>query len=488
MYHFISNLKPYTLFRGRGNRRFDGYLLSVQYLKVQAKLLPTAHRDENALVADNGNVHRIVQMIRHFAPEVDSLHQQRELEEAQLPYNYARPGDLSNELKAGYRDLATKIRDASHPSVTPDALRLIVEQFAQIDPIWSVGMEDFTIPTLTSLSIEPEYLDLPLDWYATCTERAISYYHEMQNGVYGHINGKVFAGLHAIDHDTAYQAGVLAGQANVTGIASGLVGAMKDNNYVDFRIRHGDIIPYPKATPRSYPRVADITAGFYRGYASVTDRRLKFHALGPGSPILLPILSLLCDKDTWGSTDSTAPIKDACKSRTICLYVDDPAPLKYKAHRIAEYWLGGERGWDCQCPYCRRFNHNHPQNLTAARAWWISQGSPRLGASDMRHPNPLADHLPLLGSASDRTIRREAALARIGHNHWVVQRLERQIQKRMENPDALRDWVASVVQSYVDSVRSSSWGRAAATAHTIMDAATAELSQISSGGELIDPQ
>jgi hypothetical protein len=93
--------------------------------------------------------------------------------------------------------------------------------------------------------------------------------------------------------------------------------------------------------------VAEIVAGLHEGFVDASGRRPRFHALGLGTPILVVLLAALGDGVTYTATDSTAPIVDGWSAPTISLYVDDPAPLKYKAHRIAQHWLAEDKPWRC---------------------------------------------------------------------------------------------------------------------------------------------
>lgn len=93
-----------------------------------------------------------------------------------------------------------------------------------------------------------------------------------------------------MDFDTAKQAGRMAGEANLDGIASGLVGAMKDKSVVDFRIEDGKVVDLRVNIPRPYMRTTEIILGFRIGYMESTGRRPPFHGLDLGTPILLPIV------------------------------------------------------------------------------------------------------------------------------------------------------------------------------------------------------
>src|SRR5690606_39635805 len=80
--------------------------------------------------------------------------------------------------------------------------------------------------------------------------------------------------------------------------------------------------------------------------------------------------------------------------------------------------------WNCQCPYCRKLMKKYPPNVAAAKRWWVDRGRPRLTRSDVGYGKPLSEFIPLLGNHSQLEIRSEAAEARVGHNHWIVQNIQ----------------------------------------------------------------
>ncbi|MFH1673881.1 MAG: hypothetical protein ABIF87_10735 [Pseudomonadota bacterium] len=316
------------------------------------------------------------------------------------------------------------------------------------------------------------------------TDWAIAFAVDTRNGKYGDCHTAVFAGLHGIDYDTSFQAVKMAGAAGISGFTAGLVGALKDKNYIDFRLENGVVIDLGKSIPRPYLRIMEIVSGLHEGYVAATGRKPKFHALGVGTPILLPLIALMGDNNTYTSTDSTAPIKDAYASATICLYVTEPAPLKLKAHRIAEYWLSEGIEWRCPCPYCRKIDGKYPPNLAKAREWWRSEGSRRLSPSDMRDESPLSEYLPLLSSPADDNIRKEVGMARIGHNHWVLQKIEAGIRKHAQDTGLLRDYVAKVVDSYMNASSGESWKQATYAAWQLADRTAQRIEKAEPSGPL----
>jgi len=432
------------------------------------------------LCADNGNVDLISDLIEGYANRVEPLQTRRASEEERLGHR-ARPGELSPALTSAFQRLARDVLERSREAVSDEHVAAVVRSQESMRPTYLIGMEDFTLVTLTGLSVEREYSDLPLEWYRPPCERAIDYAVRTRAGEFGPCSSAVFAGLHALDFDTARQAGRMAGEARLDGVAAGLVGAMKDQSFVDFRIRDGEAVDLGAAVPRPYVRTLDIAAGLHIGYAEAAGRRPAFHALGVGSPILLPLLSLLGDEQTYLAVDSTAPIKDAT-ARTISLYVDTPAPRKLKAYRIAEFWLADNDGWRCTCPYCRDFTERHPPDPAKARVWWRGEGERALSAADMLAPSPLAEFLPILSAPGDEATARRANAARISHNHWVMKRIESSVRKQGRDPDALRRFVAETMRVYgaLDGSHPG-WRAAAEAAWRIAEESSHELERMSGG-------
>lgn len=466
MFHFVANLKDYTYHRGRGVRRFDSYLLSVDFINAHNRLARKAVASGHTLVADNGNFDRIRALIRENRSAMAANEAARKEEEKQLD-RYARPGDLTPELVERYRRFAHSLAISQRTATSEVLVREVVQQQSALNPRYLIGMEDLTLPVLTALGVEPEYAQLGEDFYAELVGRALEYSARTERGEFGEPRGAVFAGLHAQDLDSARLGGVVAGMQGVAGIASGLGGALADRSYIDFRIANGELISLPRSIPRPYLRVAEIAAGFHLGYAESTGRRLRFHSLGVGTPILLVLLAALGDVDTLLASDSTAPIADAWLTPTIGLYVHEPATLKLKAHRISEYWLSDGLAWNCRCPYCRRFNADHPPDIEGARHWWQAQGHRRLQNYDMHSKSALPTFLPLLGFHKDPVLSREAALARVGHNHWVLSRIERAARAATVNPGNLLGWAENAVEAYLDSAAGTAWKAAVAIAWSL---------------------
>jgi hypothetical protein len=353
-----------------------------------------------------------------------------------------------------------------------------------LSPSYLIGMEDFTIPLMVGLGVERAYAHLPISFFERVADPAIAYAKDTRGGAYGPCNTDVFAGLHAVDLDTARAIGKRAGDARVDGIAVGLGFALNDRDFTDYRIEEGRIVSLGISLPRPYVRVLEIAAGLHLGFVEATGRRPRFHALGAGTPIMLPLLAVLGDQGTYTATDSTAPIKAAILSAVISLYVDRPAPLKLKAYVIIERWLNGGFPWNCPCPYCQSFLKEYPFKIEKAKAWWISEGKRPLTPTDLWAPSPLAEYMPLLAMPKNPSLRKRAGLSRVGHNHWILRRLEAAIQRHSRSGVELRDWVEMVVEKYVEAGSDPTWKAATKAAWSIARSASEQLDKAEPGGEV----
>ncbi len=458
-FRFVANLKPYTLHRGAGNRRFGAYLLSIDYARALGDLAREAIADGAVLCADNGNVDLIRSLIEEQGPAAKTLDTERRALSSSLRRSL-HPRDVPAPLRERHRAFAHAVRDAAKAKLDPARMATAIKAQIAMNPTYLIGMEDFTIATLTALDVEPEFSSIDRRFIEGLAKRAVDLAVETQSGRFGDTQAMVFAGVHAFDYDTARIVGRVAGVAGVGGVATGLVGALQDKSYVDYIIENGAVVELGESVPRPYVRVAQVVAGLHEGFATGSGRRPAFHALGAGSPILLPLLAALGDGATYTATDSTAPIVDGWSGPTISLYVDDPAPLKYKGYRIAEEWIANEREWGCPCPHCRAFDSAFPPQVERARSWWRSHGKPRLTAESLRATSPISGWMPLFGTAADPGLRLTGAMARVAHNHWVLQRLETEARQHARSHAHIVEWADSIVQKYTSSSADPSWKRA----------------------------
>src|SRR5690606_40432806 len=69
--------------------------------------------------------------------------------------------------------------------------------------------------------------------------------------------------------------------------------------------------------------------------------------------------------------------------------------------------------------------------------------------------------------SADDDLRTEAALARVGHNHWALRQLELEIRRRSERWADLLAWVEGIVDEYQQAPGSAAWKTAVSEAFAL---------------------
>lgn len=226
----------------------------------------------------------------------------------------------------------------------------------------------------------------------------------------------------AHDYDSAFDAGKRFGDAGVRAAAIGFGAFMADNQWGSTVKIRGRIRRLPRSLPLRYVRTALVSKGFFDGWAAAGQQPEHFHFLGLGAPIMLPIAVLPARNVPLITFDATSPIKDAISGS---MYVSVPAPLTVRTWKVAERLATREQRWTCPCGFCQSFVAAHPFDLDAALALRRASPAPFVSA-DLRARMPLGDAVPLFRIATD-ALGKQAERARIGHNHWVLSNLSRNI-------------------------------------------------------------
>lgn len=251
----------------------------------------------------------------------------------------------------------------------------------------------------------------------------------------------VLAVASAHDYDTAHDAGYRFADAGVTAAAIGFGAFMADDQWTATVKVRGRLRKLPRSLPCRYLRTALVARGFFDGWASAGgDAPGHFHFLGLGAPIMVPIAAIPAQRTPLVTFDATSPIKDATSGS---MYVTKPAPLTVRTWNVAERIAAGERKWTCPCGFCTAFLDRHPFDQQGAAAILNTTAAPFTSA-DLRPGAALAATMPLFRNASD-PVGKQAERARIGHNHWVLSTLARNLTARSKDLD---QFVEGRVSSY----------------------------------------
>jgi hypothetical protein len=233
----------------------------------------------------------------------------------------------------------------------------------------------------------------------------------------------------AHDYDTAQDAGEVFRAAGIANAAMGFGAYMADDTW-DASVKvQGRVRRLSRSLPIRYIRTALVSRGFFSGWGGHPALE-RFHFLGLGAPIMIPVVALPAGNCRHLSFDATSPIKDAAEGT---LYVDQPAPLKVRLWKVADRMLRNQTAaWDCPCPFCGAYTDQNPLDMDRARAIVAGRIGP-LVATDLRSGTPLANALPLFALGTG--VARKAEQARIGHNHWILGRLTSSLSRHTASLD-----------------------------------------------------
>ncbi len=417
MFHFVPNLKDYTWHTGRGVKRSDTYLLSVDYADGHQKLVQKIFRDKRRdLCADNGFFDVVREGSTHFRARATPLNDTYRQLKTTLK-RYPHPEDIPPSHTSLARALLLDVEAWVARTVSrPVKEAALVAQHA-IQPDYYIGPENPTLGIMASLGILPEELNLNRQDFVRLYQADFAHAQELLDRRF-----EIYVPVHPMDYNSAFDLAQYAAEQGLSKLSCGLGGLLSSRQYTDHYYRGTTCVELGQAVPHAYMRSIEVMAGLYAGYYHVTQRLPDLHILGLGTPVLLPFLARLGQQASFTAADSTSPIVDAWISPTICMYVLDPAPLKLKAHKILAHWLGGGDGWACECPYCRKMNTLYPPRLKEARALWLEKGKPT--HKDILLDDDFGDLIPLLARAGDPEKRQAGSMARVGHNHWILRKLE----------------------------------------------------------------
>jgi len=271
----------------------------------------------------------------------------------------------------------------------------------------------------------------------------------------------------AHDYDTAFDAGRAFAGAGLTAAAMGFGAYMADDTYTTTYKIAGRRHSLSRRLPQRYLRTILVARGFWDGWAAQTggDAPAAFHFLGLGAPIMLGLVCLVAHRTDQITFDATSPIRDAVEGT---LYTDEPAPLKTRTRRIAALMVDQPAyRWPCRCPFCTAYLSLHPFDRSAATQWRTNNPGRPITASDLAGSAPLAAALPLLAEPAGGTARKELDNARIGHNHWVLQRICTDIRNHSIPSADLTARLDEVVSNYEATTNADSFASAVRAAFTL---------------------
>jgi hypothetical protein len=443
-FRFYSNFTGEVIEVGK-RMKLSSLLLSIAIAKGSPKLREQAKaivKGGEALMADNGNASAIFGLIGLFTAEAERL---------DVRWRKAGTAKQQAVCRSRYREFASIVRNACVNAIADaDPAEMLAAQ-SVIAPSAFICHEDYTMPVMLALSIDPERLALPKAWYVGQQLLSIEYAARTAKGDFGPYKGTPYATVHAVDYDTAYDVGYYAGlEKDVNALATGMAGFMNDQSFISSYFFRGQEITLADGTsPRRYLRALQVCIGLRDGFRDATGRAPGFHALGLGAPIMIPLLALALDDVPALSVDSTAPIKNANMGK---IMLDDPAYMNGSIESIAEDMLTKGFRWTHQCVFCKDFLKKHPFRYDDAIRYHREVMKGRdVRKDDLADKNGIGRFLPFLydlSALSGDDFRKELHIARIGHNHAVMIDLTKRLDERRGSKKKLREFALRVCADY----------------------------------------
>lgn len=355
------------------------------------------------------------------------------------------------ELQAAYKRLAEDVAKRCGDFVLPEHQQKILAGQAGVEPDFFTCLEDLSIPIMVQLDLEPEYTGLPNSTFVKLQQRGLRIVSDILKEKFGPYQGIPYATIHAFDYDTAFQVGAkAAGIKGLEAISTGLASFMCDNNYTrSYRLK-GRQVELKSNLPRRYLRALLVTLGLLDGFASKRGHLPRFHGLGAGSPILLPLLALCGHGSPCFSVDSTAPEKNASMGK---ITLNRPCPSMLTVEELAQNLVEGEQTWDCPCPYCAALQRERPFRLTEARKFYKASIAPK--KIERRHlvtDDGIGQFLPLCWETKTQPAKKLIYQTRVNHSQWAMTEIVRELRSHSSSYRELRKLVGEQCEAYKATV------------------------------------
>jgi hypothetical protein len=305
--------------------------------------------------------------------------------------------DLERQL--GRQPTAEEIQGLFADLTSPEQARNTLAAAADLLPSIFMCPEDGTLSALVGNTREREMLGQAERYepYLTQQDVNIALAEQVIRGELGDVMGVPYAVVHALDHDMAFEVGRrAAASGEIESLASGLASFLVSQRWSDHYVLHGERILFASNLYASYHLVLQVVLGLLEGYRTVAGHVPRFHALGVGSPILMPLVILAAHDSALLSFDSSVVERVAKDGKMFS------PETGQELHLLREVIMRGET-WDCTCPACAQFLSQHPADEAGVQAL-------------------------LSGDYADRVAEIERITARAGLRRWRAIRLEKKAQ------------------------------------------------------------
>lgn len=434
----------------------NNFLISPKYAKGRILNSISQLRNSGATVlADNGYFSVLDDITGNFEERSNVIIEKITKAEKVLGHR-VRNGDLNEALLNECTALALEVQKASE-LVTDQGLDSLKSQI-NIMPSHLIGAENLTVAALVKLNIEPYYLSLGREFFQNLNCIVTKQAADQLKKIPKELQYNYYPVASAMSYDNAYDAGEVFAKAGITKIAMGFGAYLSDRRKTDFVDIAGKRIEFEERLPHSYVRAGVIAKGFWDGYTNTRGKAPDaFHFLGLGVPIMIGISALFVYGTLTVTFDATSPIKDAFAGT---IYIVKPSFLKAKNTSICTKLAKGIiTEWDCPCPFCREFIRNYPFDYLKG-AQWFQKNQREVNDNDLNSGSLISQAYPLFSKLDNNILGKEIRLARIGHNHWILNKIMEELNNNSKDFPSLSNYIGNIVENYEKGANSSDYARA----------------------------
>ncbi len=361
---FAVNLRPDTI--SPTFRRFAhpwGYLVPPTGLtRSLRRAVDVLASSRVPAIVDNGNFDDISRITAQRAN--DLKHYQRQLVELEARL---RRRVTWRDLSAALRNEVVKLSGSlAHEAGKVVGMPLKDQITLASDAV--IGAEDITAALWLRAGLDVSVLGTSVNTLRLKNEAVAARAREELRSIPRGSSIEYLAVASALDYDSAFEAGHVFGVAGLRQAAMGFGAFMADDSFADNVVIKGRTIKFERQLPMRYLRCALVARGFWDGWKAATGGAPeRFHFLGLGAPIMIPVVAVAAARTPLISFDATSPIKDAVEGT---IYSSKGAYLKIRTWNLAARLASGAlRSWTCPCGFCRGFVRKHPFDYVRGRLW-----------------------------------------------------------------------------------------------------------------------
>jgi hypothetical protein len=420
--------------------------LKPRLLELSAKRLP--------LVLDNGNYDDISRIINNFATKVSGAISELAETDSKSEH-FPRWEELPPRMQSQRISLANELASAASKVVTSNQESLF--SFAKGGLI---GVENLTGALILRAGLDVPLMPSLRRDFRERNRQVARAATKIRDTLPTEIGDQYLPVASAVNYETAFDAGFEFAKAGLNGASMGFGAFMADNSFVEKIAVAGQQLRLQRRLPMRYLRTAAVARGFWDGWKSASGKAPeRFHFLGLGAPIMIPIVYLAAFETKHLSFDATSPIRDAVEGT---LYTSQPAYLKVRCRSIAWQLASGQlKSWNCPCKFCVTFTQNFPFNYPLGRRWGtLNSSKDNLSAAILQPGGVLCKAYPLLSEPKAGDLRRAVSLARSGHNHWALEQVFIHVRKNSSTVAEIRRHVKTIVSDYAKAASKSVFAEA----------------------------